>query len=177
MVAQIIFPLLLACATFFSSLAFAQNSEKISISPNEPWDDISNLPQEEESNWGYNLLMYIPNRVLDIIDIFKADVGVGFSTGAVLRVSKYAQVGVRSMDPASLRFGLLGRRAPILLEKSSEMGVSPAYTKSKERKICTVEIGAGLDLLLVGGYLAFCPDEFIDFLGGIFLLDLKDDDF
>ena len=166
-----------------------QDSGGFRISPNHPWADISHLPQDsrsessssskdDEGGGGFldALMMYIPNRFLDLVDIFKADVGVGPSVGAVVRVTKYGQVGLRAIAPMSARLGLLGRRAPAMLETSSEMGIGPAYKRSKDRKVCWGEVGAGVDLILVGGYLGACPDELVDFVAGIFFLDLKGDD-
>ena len=132
----------------FCTIGLAQESNDYSLSPNEPWNDISNIPEngklEDSGEHGFfrSVLMYLPNRFLDLTDVFKADVGVGPSLGAVIRVTKYGQVGVRTFIPLSARVGLLGRRAPAMIETSSEMGVSPAYKKSRDRKICAAEIGA-----------------------------------
>ena len=38
------------------------------------------------------------------------------------------------------------------------------------------ELGAGADILLVGAYVGFCPEEVLDFIGGIFTFDMMDDD-
>jgi hypothetical protein len=120
--------------------------------------------------------MWIPNRVLDFIDIFRVDVGVGPSFGAVARVTKYGEVGYRMMAPASLRVGDFGREMPIMVESSNEFGVSPLYVDSKDRTVCPGEIGLGADVFLVGAYGGLCVDEFADFLAGLFFIDLKDDD-
>lgn len=157
----------------FCNIALAQDSNDYLLSPNEPWNDISNIPEDgEDSSSGFfrSVLMYIPNRFLDLIDIFKADVGVGPSLGAVVRVTKYGQAGMRTFMPLSVRIGLLGRQAPAMIETSNEMGVSPAFKKSKDCKVCWGEVGAGVDLLVAGGYLGICPEELFDFIGGIFLL-------
>ena len=42
------------------------------------------------------VLLYIPNRVVDFLDIFRVDVGAGPSVGGVIRVTKYAQAGMRT---------------------------------------------------------------------------------
>ena len=46
---------------------------------------------------------------------------------------------------------------------------------SKERKICPGEVGLGADLG-VGLYAGVCVDEALDFVAGLFFLDLLGDD-
>jgi hypothetical protein len=130
----------------------------------------------EGSPWWSDVLLYIPNRILDLIDVFRVDVGVGASVGAVVRVTEYAQLGYRQMAPVSLRVGDFGRQFPVLVETSNEIGVSPAFKQSADRDVCAAEIGLGGDLLIVGAYGGICLDELADFVGGLFLIDFKDDD-
>ena len=122
------------------------------------------------------VLYYLPNRIIDFIDIFKADVGVGPSFGGVVRLTKYGQVGYRNMMPASLRVGLRGRDLPVFVENSNEFGVGPAFIQSSDREVSPIEVGLGADLLLVGGYVGLSVDEAFDFLFGIVGIDFKDDD-
>ena len=152
---------------------FAQ--DKVAASPKEGWGEFEVVKTKEQTTLT-KVLLYLPNRVLDFIDIFRADVGVGFSNGAVVRVSKHIQVGYRDMSPASFRVGTFGRDYPYLIESSNEMGISPAYIESKDRKVCNSEIGLGADVLVVGAYAGICLEEVFDFIGGIFFLDLINDD-
>ncbi len=132
--------------------------------------------QEEDSSVFRAVVFYLPNRVLDLIDIFRVDVGVGPAVGAVVRVTKYGQVGFRSVAPASVRVGLQGRRSPVFVEHSSEFGVGPLYVESHDRTVTPVEVGAGADLLLVGAYAGVSLDEAFDFLAGLLTFDPKGDD-
>lgn len=169
---------LLVCSDFPTAAEAQERS--VMVSPNQPMPDLSTLPEESEiSNCSLvdALLLYIPNRILDFIDIFRADVGFGPSEGAVARVTKYGQAGSRSMDPSSLRIGLMGRRLPVMLETSNERGFGPSFKKSSQRKVCWGEIGAGLDLWIAGAYVGACPDELVDFAAGLLMFDLKDDDY
>lgn len=152
------------------------SSLEAAASPKNAWGDfkVGAPPDEREPLWS-QILLWIPNRVLDFIDIFRVDVGAGLAFGAVARVTKYGQVGIRTVAPLSVRVGDFGRKAPVLLEHSSEMGIGPLYLESKDREICTLEVGAGADLFL-GLYGGVCLDELADFAGGIFFLDFKKDD-
>jgi hypothetical protein len=165
------------------STAYAQEYEVaptspdlVPVSPKEAWRDLEAVQTNEGTPWWAEVLLYIPNRVLDLIDVFRVDVGVGASVGGVVRVTKYAQGGYRQMLPVSLRVGDFGRQFPLIVETSNELGISPAFKQSADRDICDAEIGLGLDVLLIGGYGGLCLDEVADFVGGIFLVDFKGDD-
>ena len=127
-----------------------------------------------------HIVLYIPNRLLDLVDIVRADVGVGSSFGAVVRVSEYAQVAYRSVAPVSFRAGPRGRKLPFFAEHSSEIGIGPnegpLYLKSGQREVTPLEVGVGADLFLVGAYAGISVDEIFDFLGGLVFIDFKDDD-
>ena len=150
--------------------------ELVPTSPKEAWRDLEAIQINDGTPWWAEVLLYIPNRVLDLIDIFRVDVGVGASVGGVVRVTRYVQGGYRQMLPVSLRIGDFGRQFPVMVESSNELGLSPAFKQSADRDICDAEIGLGLDVLLLGGYGGLCLDEVADFIGGIFLVDFKGDD-
>ena len=147
-------------------------------SPKPAWGEIdaAAIDHGQHSPWR-SVLLWLPNRIMDFIDIFRVDVGVGPAVGAVIRVSKYGQAGYRNMLPASVRVGDFGRDTPVKVERSNEFGVGPAYVASKDRKICLGEVGAGADLLIAGVYAGICVDELADFAAGLFFIDLKDDDY
>jgi hypothetical protein len=175
--------LALACAVLFTPTAFAEDptpprgyNDVVPASPKEPWTDFKPVQENEGTPWWAHVLLWVPNRVLDIIDIFRVDVGVGPAVGGVVRITEYGQAGFRTMMPASLRVGDFGRQLPITVEASNEFGISPAFKQSKDRTVCPGEVGAGADLFLVGAYGGVCLDEVVDFVAGIFFLDPKDDD-
>ncbi|MCB0358625.1 MAG: hypothetical protein KDD44_03290 [Bdellovibrionales bacterium] len=130
---------------------------------------------EQQSTLGF-ILLYLPNRLLDAIDIFRVDAGVGVSVGAVARVTRYGQVGYRSVSPFSLRAGLRGRKFPMFIEHSSEFGVGPGFLQSSDREVTPAEIGIGADAVLVGAYVGVSLDEAGDFLAGLVGFDPKGDD-
>lgn len=167
--------LFLFCCLAFPLSGFSEPEAEAHVSPKKPWRDFEVI-EEVEPHPLRTTLLWIPNRLLDLIDVFKVDVGGGPAVGGVVRISKYAQAGYREMSPMSVRVGALGRRAPVLVERANEMGIGPAFASSPDRIICPGEIGVGLDLFIVGGYAGVCVDEAVDFLGGLFLFDVKDDD-
>ena len=175
-------PLIASTIIATTPLAIAQeryggsSKDLVPVSPKEGRKEFEPTQMNEGSPGWSDVVMWIPNRVLDFIDIFRADVGVGPSFGAVVRVTKYGQVGYRQMAPASLRIGDFGRQLPVMVESSNEFGVGPAYVESADREICAGEVGLGGDLLVAGAYAGICLDEVADFIGGIFFIDFKEDD-
>lgn len=122
-------------------------------------------------------LLFIPNRVMDLLDILRFDVGVGPALGLVARVTPHGQAGVRVMMPISVRAGLRGRKLPIFIEHTNEMGVGPLFLGSKEREPSPLEVGVGADLFLAGVYAGISIDSIFDFFGGFVGLDISEDDF
>ncbi len=162
--------------TFAQTAPVIEGYEAAPTSPKEPWGEFKPVQENEGTPWWSHVLLWIPNRVLDLIDVFRVDAGVGPAFGGVVRVTKYAQAGYRQMLPVSLRVGDFGRQMPIVVEASNEIGVSPLFIESKDRNTCPGEFGLGADLFVVGAYGGVCVDEAVDFLAGIFFIDLKDDD-
>ncbi|MCB0323192.1 MAG: hypothetical protein KDD69_06440 [Bdellovibrionales bacterium] len=121
-------------------------------------------------------LYYIPNRILDLIDIFRFDLGVGVSYGGVVRVTRYGQLGFRGFAPRSVRFGIRGRRSPIFVERFPEYGIGPNFVNTGARLPSQFEVGLGLDALLIGAYAGLSFDELVDFFAGLILLDPKQDE-
>lgn len=156
--------------------AHCEDSDEVAVSPKPGWGDFTVVEEKEDYAWWQKTLLWFPNRIIDFIDIFRVDAGVGPAFGAVARITKYGQVGYRSMNPGSLRFGDFGREPPVMVESSNEFGIGPAFVPSKDRNICVGELGAGVDVLLIGAYVGFCPEELVDFVLGIFTLDIMDDD-
>jgi hypothetical protein len=160
-----------------SSWAKTPDPSEVAASPKSPWGDFSVVEEKEKRDpWYIQVLLWVPNRVMDFIDIFRVDAGLGPSYGGVIRLSKYAQAGYRKVNPASIRVGDFGRRAPVMAERSSEYGFGPNFVSSKDREICPGEVGVGADIGIAGLYGGVCVDEAADFLAGIFFMDLKHDD-
>lgn len=164
-------------ALLMASAAIAQPENPVHVSPKKPWGDFEVVKEDVGYPWWGDVLAWLPNRVMDLVDVFRVDIGVGPSTGGVIRISKYAQAGYRSFSPTSIRVGDFGReRLPFMAETSGEIGISPSFKQSKDRDVCTGEIGVGVDPFLFGAYAGICVEELVDFVAGIFFFDIMDDD-
>ena len=178
----------LACvAPLAFSDGYMDSDHKASASPKSGWPGVTestntfsydssdtNKDKEETPLWA-RVVLWVPNRVLDFVDIFRADVGIGAAGGAIVRVTPNMELGYRYIDPMSVRMGFFGRHVPALLEKDSEYGLSPDFHQSAQRQVCDGEFGIGIDAF-VGFYAGICFDELADFISGIFFVDLKNDD-
>jgi hypothetical protein len=155
--------------------AAAQEERDIAVSPKTPWGNFD-LVVEEEPHWSRTALLWLPNRVLDFIDIFRGDIGVGNSWGAAVKATEFVQLGYRKMNPNSYRLGMFGRMEPFITEKGYEGGVSTYYHLTEGRPNCPTELGASLDILFVGAHLGVCSEEVWDFIAGLATFDSSEDD-
>lgn len=145
--------------------------------------DGKNEETETGHSLGHKVLLYIPNRLLDALDIFRARVRVGPGIAVGARATKVAQGFIGTYFTAYA--GLPGprmRRLPKLpvgleshtgidvsvVEASAGAFVGPGYSPS--------EFGAGIQALFVGFDLGFDPVELLDFVAGLLFFDLRDDD-
>jgi hypothetical protein len=166
-------------STLFISLLSTLNNAaaqptKVEASPKEGWREETSEP---ESSTAATLLLWLPNRVLDLWDVPRFDLGIGPSYGATVRLTRFVQISYRKFVPGSVRFGAMGRAAPVMWETSDEKGFNPfSYTPSRDRDVCTFEVGVGLDVFVGGAYAGMCIEEIFDFLGGVVMLDLEHDD-
>lgn len=159
-----------------SAQAHSTQPQTAPASPKSGWGEFTVVEERKVDPWWVQALLWVPNRLIDFVDIFRVDLGIGLSRGAIVRVSKYAQAGYRTMSPASVRVGAMGRRVPVMIERTNEIGLGPNFLPSKDREVCPGEVGFGADLFVAGAYGGICLDEAADFLAGLFFLDLKDDD-
>jgi len=131
----------------------------------------------------HKLLLYIPNRVLDVLDIVRLRVRVGPGLAAGARVTKVAAVYVGSY--VSVYAGLPGPRMkptiplPVGLESHSGIEASvvdatlgepigPGYSPT--------EVEVSVHPLLVGLDVGVDPVEIVDFLAGFLMIDIRGDD-
>jgi len=151
------------------------DSDLVQASPNRAWNDIENRTEDTPSV-ASKILLWLPNRIVDFLDIFRVDVGLGTGYGGVVRLTPHAQFAYRKLEPGSVRAGLFGRDLPIRFESGVELGYPTDFRSSVGRSPTPGEFGIGLDLL-VGAYAGVCVDELFDFAGGLVGFDPQNDDF
>lgn len=130
------------------------------------------------------LIWYIPNRVLDVLDIVRARVRLGPGVAFGARATELADVFLGTY--ATIYVGLPGPRGrvfprlPAGFESKSgaeasvadvtvEGGIGPDYGE--------FECGAGLQLLIVGFDVGVDPFEILDLAVGLLTFDPASDDF
>ena len=125
------------------------------------------------------LLLYIPNRILDVFDIarFGVDVGPGF--GIDLTATEFLRLGFLSRFSVGAGLQTL-RHMPVKggAESYNEIGPLSANTGfpiSWYRNTWDLRVEA--HVLLVGAHVAVNPAEILDAILGFTTFDLMNDDF
>lgn len=138
---------------------------------------------DDSPGFFHRLLMYVPNRVFDVFDIVRARVRLGPGLAVDARVTELADVYAGSY--ATVYAGLPGPRnrklprLPVGLETRTgveasvvdatvEAGLGPEYGPA--------EVGAGVQLALIGVDIGVEPVEILDLVAGFFFFDIKGDD-
>jgi hypothetical protein len=127
------------------------------------------------------ILMYLPNRIFDLLDIFRIRVRVGPGISAGVRATKplSAFVGFHS----TLFVGLHGPRGkaefpwPVGIENRGGAQASLANLAPGNTYYGPLEVGAEVQPLIVGINIGVEPFELVDFAAGFLCIDLQDDDF
>lgn len=120
------------------------------------------------------VLYYVPNRVLDAIDIGRASIGIGCGFGFNLRATELAEIGYGQYS--TTRFGMKGRVMPVYDEKIDEAGIGFLGWVSGCLQRDPSEVGADLHLGVIGVQAAVSLVEVADFVTGFVLIDLQGDD-
>ena len=139
--------------------------------------------ETEPHSVGHKLVMYIPNRIFDLLDIVRARLRIGPGLAAGVRITEPVSVYIGAYG--SLYGGLPGPRLEPELPKpfgvedlngaqlsflnlSTGLGAGPGYSWT--------EIGLSLHLLIIGADVDVDPMEAVDFLAGFLTLDPRHDD-
>ncbi len=132
---------------------------------------------------GHKLLFYLPNRCLDLVDIFRFRLRVGPGLAADARMTIYAANFIGSYNIVYV--GLPGpRRAPVLPRLAGRealkgliiMGVDASDDAPHPPNYSHSEMTLGAQALLAGVDIGMDPIELGDFLAGWFMLDITGDD-
>ena len=138
----------------------------------------------KERTAGHKVLFWIPNRVLDLLDVVRLRGRVGPGVAVSVRATEnvdaylgaYATVYVGLPGPRNRRIPKL----PLGIESRIGAEVSRADLSTGfwifDPDYSTTEFGLGAQVLLLGADIGFDPMEFVDLLGGIVLQDPREDD-
>ena len=129
------------------------------------------------------MLWYVPNRLLDMADMFRLRLRAGPGLAANLRLTDFANFyagryhtafiglpGPRMQPQPRLPVGLEQERGIIVMgvDATDDLTHSPDYSSS--------EFVCGGQFLILGIEAGFDPVEIGDFLSGLILLDPRGDD-
>lgn len=142
-------------------------------------------PAKEPKGIGHRLLLWIPNRVFDVLDLVRFRVRVGPGVSVDARVTELVDVSLGAH--ATVFVGLHGPRNepqvpwPVGFETLATAEVSVAQKGTDEGRFGPqygpLETGAGFQAGIIGLDIGVEPYDALDLLAGIFLFDPKGDDF
>jgi len=145
----------------------------------------SETESETEGSTGRALLLYLPNRVFDILDIVRARVRVGPGWTLSLRATELLDLNMGAH--ATVFAGLRGPRHepripwPFGVETMEGLEGSLADSTDEQRpdgpSYGPLEIGVGVQVLIVGVDVGVPVMEIVDLALGLVFLDPMDDDF
>lgn len=146
-------------------------------------DDEADEPEDDGSALS-TALLYLPNRILDVLDIVRARIRVGPGFGFDVRATDLADFFIGSYWTiwAGLP-GPRGRMIPVVpggveTRTGLEVSVVDATIEGFSGPDYGVgEFGLGLQLLIVGVDVGIDALEIVDFVAGLFTFDIQDDDF
>jgi hypothetical protein len=137
---------------------------------------------DEGPGVGHTLLLYIPNRVFDLLDVVRLRLRVGPGLQVSVRATEFADLRVGGYT--SIFLGIPGPRRepeinwPFGMENSAgvEVSVLEANADPSGPDYGLWEFGLGAQLFLVGADVGVDPWEALDFLAGLFTWDIEGDD-
>jgi hypothetical protein len=148
----------------------------------EPATAQESKPEEEppeERSFLHVLLLYIPNRIVDLLDIARFGIDVGPGIGLDLTATEYARLALLTRISAGVGYQTL-RHMPVKAGAESNFGVGPfganvGFPLTWYRNTWDLRVEA--HLLIVGAHVAVNPAEILDAVLGLTTFDLLGDDF
>jgi hypothetical protein len=133
---------------------------------------------DEGRSFATSALLYLPNRFLDLGDLFRFGVDAGPGLGFDLQATRIAQVKLLSRFSVGVGYQTL-RHLPVKASADAAFGVgpiggSPAGGLGWYRSATDVRLE--LHLLVLGAHVAVDPVEWVDLPLGLFGLDPAGDD-
>jgi hypothetical protein len=142
-------------------------------------------PDSSSHGFGHRLLLWIPNRLFDVLDVVRLRVRAGPGISASVRATEAADVALGGH--ATVFAGLPGPRGvrripwPVGLETYAGLEVSLADLGTEDDRhgprYAPLEAGLGAQLGLVGLDVGVDPFDAVDLVAGILFLDPRGDDF
>ena len=158
-----------------------------------------------QSQWMDKVTLYFPNRILDVLDVFSLNLGVGLTAHASLRATHEAEIGggfsatAQMIKDQNRQYGFarrngvysgigpivatnMERRPAFLLAKEYWWDQDGLVTPSdeiflpKEGAFDFWEIGGSLGLGVIEADVSIHPVEILDAVLGFFFIDITDDD-
>jgi hypothetical protein len=139
------------------------------------------LPRQAEAGPIKSIVLYIPNRVFDVLDIIRLRLRVGPGISAGVHATKAASLFLGTH--ATVWAGLHGPRGKatfpwiVGVESRSGVQVGPIDPSATGCYYDPLEIGLELQPLLIGPNFGIGLFEIVDFVTGLVFIDLQDDDF
>jgi len=178
----------LAAATLFQASLAAETRPQAATAaptPEAPAASVApEAPRATRHGFGHTLLLYIPNRVLDVFDIVRLRVRLGPGIAVGFRVTKLTDVFLGSY--ASVYLGLPGPRQepqlPRLAGFESRSGLAASVADatvtsySSDPYYAVTEVGAGAQAVLAGAEAGVDPAEVFDLVLGVLTIDFRGDD-
>lgn len=146
---------------------------------------VEDQPTDKQKDKGilHEIVWYVPNRVLDFTDMFRFRVRAGLGLAANVRITKYADVyaGQYNAVYAGLPGPRMGKELGWVVGREQEkglklLGVDATDDFVHEANYSPTEFDAGIHLVVLGLEIGFDPVELGDFIVGLFLIDVREDD-
>jgi len=169
-----------ACASLPSSAATSYTADPTFAGP-VPMAAGDDARDEGASAFdvGHAILMYLPNRFLDLFDMVRAGVNVGPGIGAQVKFTDAGQAEYMTRISAGAGFQSF-RHLPAYAGAETVVALGPADAGGtagsgwyQSRTDLRVEVHPAI----AGAHVAVDPIEIADFIFGFFLLDMRSDDY
>lgn len=141
-------------------------------------------PIDEHHGVGHAILLWLPNRVFDVLDVVRARVRVGPGWTFSARATELFDINMGAHR--TIFVGLRGPRGepiipwPLGLEtfQGVELSVVDDTDAGGHRgpRYGPLEIGLGMQIFVIGVDVGVEPLELLDFVAGVFFFDPRNDD-
>ncbi len=137
----------------------------------------ANQAEGNSRSLGLFFALYLPNRIMDVFEIFRIGIGLGFTAGWDLRITRFAQLAAGVRTDVGLAW-VGRRRTPLRAENNAYTAFGPWRAAAEEPQwpltawAFEFEVGAGGASIMTAIDFA----EIVDMLTGWFGLDLLKDD-